>query len=158
MIRFSLACEREHEFEGWFKSNAGFDQQVAVGGIECPFCGSSQIRKALMAPAIAKRTRRDDQDAPPTSSGAATSLPSPTSAPPAAQLAAAVHLVRALHKHIEANLENVGERFAEEARRIHYGEAEERGIYGQASHSDVEALVDEGIAVKLIPPLPEFDS
>lgn len=160
MIRFSLVCEDEHPFEGWFKSNAGFDRQAAANAIECPTCGSTRVRKALMAPAIAKGRRGDDERAAPVagSGTAAASPPAPAEPPSSAQFVAAAHFVRALHKYVEVNFENVGKRFSEEARRIHYGETEERGIYGQASREDIESLADEGIAVDMLPPLPELDS
>ncbi|MCL6606999.1 MAG: DUF1178 family protein [Geminicoccaceae bacterium] len=137
MIRFTLACSAGHEFEGWFKSNAAFDEQRAVGGLACPICGATSVDKAIMAPAVAR-------------SGAA-------DRPPPETVARFLAMARALREHIERNFEHVGPRFPEEARKIHLGEAEARDIYGEASLEQVEQLLEEGIEVRPVPWVPKLD-
>ena len=148
MIRFSLVCPDSHEFEGWFKSGAAFDEQLAAARVSCPMCGSTEIRKAVMAPAIARG--REVATVP-----AAPAAPAPP--PELARAAAARHLIRELRQHVERNFDHVGERFAEEARRIHNGETEKRDIWGQATASDARDLLEEGITVRPLPDLPELD-
>jgi hypothetical protein len=129
MILFTLSCTAGHEFEGWFRDGDGFTAQQAAGEIACPQCGDSQVEKAVMAPNIG---RSRDQARP----------PSP------AQLRAALVELR---RQVETNCDYVGERFAEEARKIHYGEADPHGIYGEASAEESRELADEGISVGRIP-------
>jgi hypothetical protein len=136
MIRFALRCAAGHEFEGWFRSGDGFEAQQKAGEIACPHCGDAAIEKGLMAPAIGRA--RDSR--PPISS---------------AQLRAA--LVELRHQ-VETNCDYVGERFAEEARRIHYGEADPHGIYGEASNEESRDLIEEGIQVGRIPWIPTTDA
>ena len=136
MILFALRCAADHEFEGWFRDGATFDRQSAGGKISCPQCGDTSVTKAPMAPRVA-RSR---------SAGAA---PSP------AELRKALQELR---RHVETNCDYVGERFAEEARRIHYGESDPRGIYGEASADDAKDLADEGIEVSRIPWVPPTDA
>jgi hypothetical protein len=127
----NLQCSHSHDFEGWFASEDDFQDQLARGLVECPLCGDTHVSKMLTAPrlnlGVAQPAPRQDV----------------MSAPDASLQAQWLGVVR----HVMANTEDVGERFAEEARRIHYGETEERGIRGQASREETEALVDEGIAV-----------
>jgi hypothetical protein len=128
----NLQCSNSHSFEGWFGSENDFQSQLARGLVECPLCGDTSVSKMLTAPRL--------------NLGAAQPAPRQevVTAPVASSLQAEwMKVVR----HVMANTEDVGERFAEEARRIHYGETEERGIRGQASREETEALVDEGIAV-----------
>ena len=139
MIRFDLICDEQHGFEAWFSSNDDFDQQNAQGLVNCPQCGSSKVEKALMTPSVS--TSRNKQ--------AATQL-----AMNNAQQAAMDQLRQAV-KTIRENSEDVGERFPEEARKIHYGESEERGIIGQAKPDEVKSLVDEGVSIAPLPDLPE---
>jgi hypothetical protein len=136
MILFALRCASDHEFEGWFRDGATFDRQSAGGKIACPHCGDTAVSKAPMAPRVAR-------------SRGAEVTPSP------AQLRKALQELR---RHVETNCENVGERFAEEARRIHYGESDPRGIYGEASADDAKDLAEEGIEVNRIPWLPPTDA
>ncbi|MEM6464302.1 MAG: DUF1178 family protein [Pseudomonadota bacterium] len=139
MIRFDLICENQHDFEAWFSSNSDFDQQCSKGLVACPHCGSTSVEKALMAPAVSTSRRKE----------ATTRLAlNPTQA-------AAMDQLRKAVKTIRENSEDVGERFPAEARKIHYGESEERGIIGQANAEEVKALVDEGVAVAPLPELPE---
>ena len=136
MIRFSLLCEKDHEFEGWFSSSKDFDGQSKRGLVQCPVCGSKQVGKALMAPAVA------------VSREAATR--------PLAMDPEKRDMMRKLRDMVQAvkqNSEDVGDRFADEARKIHHGEAEARGIIGQASSDDAKSLIEEGIEIA---PLPEF--
>jgi hypothetical protein len=139
MIRFSLHCEKEHEFEGWFSSSADFDRQSENGLVECPMCGSHEISKSLMAPAVA------------VSREAAASRPLAMDAEKREMMRKLKEMVQA----VRANAEDVGERFPEEARKIHHGETEARGIIGKASSEDAKALIDEGIEIAPLPELPE---
>ena len=136
MILFALRCAADHEFEGWFRDGAMFDKQSAGGKITCPQCGNNDVTKAPMAPRVA-RSRKTE------------------AAPSPAQLRTALQELR---RHVETNCDYVGERFAEEARRIHYGESDPRGIYGETSAEDAAGLADEGIEVSRIPWLPRSDA
>lgn len=138
MIRYSLICERDHEFDGWFSSSEGYEAQAAAGEVACPQCGSTRVSKALMAPNVAKGVVKR-------SSG--------TTANEMAERMSMMML--ALRKHVEENCDYVGDAFAEEARRIHYGEVEPRGIYGKATPGEVRGLAEEGVAVMPLPVLPE---
>jgi hypothetical protein len=140
MIRFELTCAQEHAFEGWFRDGASFEQQAAAGALECPLCGDHTVRKGVMAPAIARGR----------------GAPTPPD-PRKEAMAMALVMMRQVQAHIQQSYENVGERFPEEARRIHYGEAERRDIYGQASDEEARSLRDEGIPVSRIPVLPKLD-
>ena len=145
MIRFSLVCDNAHDFEGWFGSNADFAAQQERRLVTCPVCGSHAVEKSLMAPAV--NAARDSQDT-------ERSLPTRPLAmdPGRAEMMAAL---REMVRSVKASAEDVGERFAEEARRIHYGESEERGIRGKASLDDARALLEEGIGIAPLPDLPE---
>ncbi|MGD9617378.1 MAG: DUF1178 family protein [Alphaproteobacteria bacterium] len=129
MIRFTLRCAAEHEFEGWFRSGDAFEAQQKADEIACPTCGDTGIEKALMAPNIG----RSHKNVPALS--------------PAQMRAALVELRR----QVESNCDYVGERFAEEARKIHYGEVDPRGIYGEATTEESRELTEEGIAFGRIP-------
>jgi hypothetical protein len=137
---FNLSCEHEHRFEGWFGSAGDFDEQLGNGLLECPMCASRDIRKMPAAP------RLNLSSAP---SKAEEGLPAQQQKPPSPQELQAM-FVR-LARHLAENSENVGERFAEEARRIHYREAPERSIRGVASRDEAQELVDEGIEVFAFP-------
>jgi hypothetical protein len=129
MIVFTVRCARQHEFEAWFHDSEGFEAQREAHEIACPHCGDTEIEKALMAPHVG-RSRAGLPDISP------------------AQLRAALVEMR---RQVEANCDYVGPRFAEEARRIHYGEADPHGIYGEASAEDASELADEGIKFGRIP-------
>jgi hypothetical protein len=135
MILFAVHCANGHEFEAWFRDNEGFETQRAGGEIACPMCGDTAIEKAVMAPRLA-RTR--------------------DAAPPAA-LAEMRKALTEMRRQIETHCDYVGPRFAEEARRIHYGEIDARGIYGEASDAESRALADEGIKFGQIPWIPPTD-
>ncbi|MCC5978331.1 MAG: DUF1178 family protein [Salinarimonas sp.] len=165
MIRYALACDQAHEFESWFPSGDAFEEQRTRGLVACPVCGSGRIDKRIMAPAVA----RSDRGAQPASAvaGDTQSAQAPTSAaaaPAVAESAAPVALfgerekalramIREIHAQVTQNAENVGERFVQEARRMHYGEAEERAIYGQASLDEARELIEEGVPVQPLPDL-----
>ncbi len=153
MICFSLHCANDHTFEGWFRDGATFDRQAEEGSVACPTCGDSSVRKAMMAPAVVRSSSR--------AVVARTEAPPPTAAPPQlpdhAKAAVMIAMVRKMREHVEKNFENVGERFPEEARRIHYGEAEEREIFGQATIEDAQELIEEGISVRPLPEVPKLD-
>jgi hypothetical protein len=156
MIRFALNCTNDHAFEGWFRDGAAFDRQAGEGAIVCPTCGDNSVRKAMMAPAVVRSSSRA------VAAPAAVAAAPPAPAPPVgltdhAKAAAVVAMLRTMRAHVEKNFDNVGERFPEEARRIHYGEAEERQIYGQATIAEARDLVDEGIQVRPLPDVPELD-
>ncbi len=139
MIHYALTCESGHGFEGWFSGSADFDAQMARGLVCCPVCNSKSISKALMAPSVSTARQKEAQEV------------------LAAETARREVLARmkAAVAEIRASSEDVGERFPEEARRIHYGEAETRGIIGQASPEEARDLLEEGIAVAPLPVLPD---
>lgn len=140
MIRFSLHCDKEHQFEGWFSSGTDFDGQSQRGLVECPICGSRQVGKSLMAPAVSVPASGDKQ------------------AKPLAMAPAQRDMMRKLRQMVQAikqNSEDVGTRFADEARKIHHGEAEARSIFGQASKEDAKSLVEDGIEIAPLPELPD---
>ena len=140
MILYELRCPSDHHFEGWFRNSEAFEVQQAAHEIACPVCGDKNVDRALMAPAVGRK---------------ANSLPDPAPQPDPAR---AITLLRTLRKVIEQSHENVGERFAEEARKIHHGEADARGIYGHTTEEEAEELADEGIEVARIPWVPLADS
>ncbi len=140
MIRFNLICDSQHEFEGWFSSGADFDDQVERGLVNCPHCGSEKVHKALMSPSVSTARKKE----------AATRRLAMNQ-----KQKAALEQLRQAVKVIRETSEDVGTRFPEEARRIHYGESEERGIIGQADAQEVKSLVEEGIGVAPLPDLPE---
>jgi len=135
MIKYSVRCENTHEFEGWFKDSATFDAQAKSGDIVCPHCGNTKVSKAPMSPRISKSSN-------------AGSTPEARAREVAERILEAAQQMR---KEVEANCDYVGDQFADEARRIHYGEAEERGIYGEASDEETQELDEEGIEVYRLP-------
>lgn len=141
MILYDLVCPKEHRFDSWFRNSGAAEKLIKAGQVECPTCGSKKVQKAPMAPRIAKSS---SDDAPVQIGGG-------NEAELNAAMEKAVEAFGELQKVIEKNFDNVGDKFPEEARRIHYGEAKKRGIYGNASKEDTEALRDEGIEVHAIP-------
>lgn len=139
MIRYALSCDGAHEFEGWFSSSEDFDRQKQRGLVSCPVCQSQQVEKILMAPSVATSRKKEETRA---------------FALEAAQREAIVRLKQVVAE-IRANADDVGDRFAEEARKIHYGEVEARGIIGQASRDDALSLIEEGIEIAPLPLLPD---
>jgi hypothetical protein len=141
MILFDLKCGEGHVFEAWFRNSGAYDAQAAANEIACPICGDTRIEKAPMAPRIGKSRQEVEKTE------------------TAAQRRAEVmrDLVE-LRRKVEENCDYVGDRFAEEARRIHYGEVEERGIYGEATEAETTELKEEGIEVGRIPWVPTTNS
>jgi hypothetical protein len=135
MIRYALACDHGHEFEGWFSASSDFDDQKARGLLECPVCGAQEVRKQIMAPAVAG-TKRNTPDLPPKAR------------------AVMMEALGRVRRHVEEHFDDVGDAFAREARAIHEGKSEDRGIYGQATPAEVKALVDDGVPVAPLPPEP----
>ncbi len=140
MIVYDLKCAADHVFEAWFRDSAACDEQIRAGEVACPVCGSAEVRKAVMAPNLARGKARG----------------------PAVQersgSAEARKALLELRRQVEANCDYVGERFPEEARRIHYGEADRRGIYGESTLEEAQALEEEGVKVGRIPWLPRENS
>ena len=152
MIHYQLQCKEAHGFDGWFKDSATFEKQAARGLIECPECGDHSIERALMAPAVASRKGN--------------ALPAPISPqPPAAadKVAAGrlpaqmLAMLQRMRAEVEKNCDYVGDEFADEARKIHHGEAEERPIYGEATDEQAESLAEDGISLARIPWVPRAD-
>ena len=140
MIVFNLKCRRDHHFEAWFRDNVTFDEQVAAGVVDCPVCGSKKVEKALMAPHVAKSGRAEK------------------TAREMVKVAQAKKALTELRRQVEENCDYVGPTFAEEARKIHYGESDERSIYGETSNEEAKALDEEGVKVQRIPWLPRENS
>lgn len=143
MIVYDLTCAKDHTFESWFRNSGAADKLIKAGTIACPACGSTKVHKAIMAPRIAK-----SQDDTPRQKALVSPAPDPEVAAAMAKAEQAMAEMRAV---IEKNFDNVGEKFPEEARRIHYGEAPARAIYGDASREETAALLDEGIEVQAVP-------
>jgi hypothetical protein len=153
MIRYSLQCERGHGFESWFQSSTAYESQEKRKLVNCPVCGSAKVERAIMAPRIASKKGRDRAEPAP---AAATEVAAPGSTP---LLMAQERELRAklkeLRDHIVKTADNVGERFPNEARKMHYGDIEHRPIYGEASPDEARALIDEGVEVTPLPVLPD---
>ena len=142
MIHYDLICDKGHAFDGWFRNSAAYDEQAGRGLVTCTQCGSAKVEKQLMAPGIpVKSNRKSDQKM--------------VAAPADPRLAELMTMMREMRRHVEENAEYVGDRFAEEARKIHYEESDARGIYGNTSPDEAKALIEEGIAVHPLPRLPE---
>ena len=131
MIAYALRCHKGHEFDGWFRDSAAFDQQCRGGHLSCPSCNSVRIEKAIMAPAVSGTKNRTET---------------------AAQMR---QFATGLRKYVQENADYVGPKFAEEARRIHYGETPERHIYGEATAEEAHELIEEGLDVAALPPDPD---
>lgn len=131
MIRYDLRCRNDHDFEGWFQDSAAYDAQRKLRKVTCPICGSAKVEKQIMAPSLGKKAE--------------------------AQKEAAKALAE-VQRYVEENCEYVGERFPEEARRIHYGESDPRGIYGEASAEDARELSEEGVPFAQLPMRKRADS
>ena len=139
MIRYELSCDNGHAFEGWFGSADDFDRQQAMALVTCPSCGSVHVAKRLMAPSLSTAREKERRQDVATQAGQRDM----------------VTRLREIVTAIRANSEDVGERFPEEARKIHYGETEERGLIGRASVAEVRDLLEEGIAIAPLPVLPD---
>lgn len=158
MIRYALVCDKKHDFEVWFGSSADYERQRKRKLIACPACGSSRVEKAIMAPSVSRGKKRAATPAQAVNDPA----PAPAAEPatePVAMISPQEQEVRARLKELRAqlikNADNVGKKFPEEARKMHYGEIEHRSIYGEASPEDAKALHEEGIEFHPLPVLPD---
>lgn len=157
MIRYALICRQGHEFESWFQDSAAYDKQAKRGLVSCPHCGSAKVEKAIMAPRLSATAKRRSKaiEAPET---APESAPAPVPAP-VAMISPQEQEIRAKLKefrdHLTKNADNVGAKFPEEARKMHYGEIDHRSIYGVASPEEAKELSEEGIEFHPLPSLPD---
>ena len=135
MIRYALACDHAHQFEGWFGSSADYDDQQVRGLVACPVCASHAVTKQIMAPAVAGTKRKGADE-------------------PAPGQQVMMEAMGRLRRHVEDNFDDVGDAFASEARAIHEGRSEDRGIYGQATGAEVRDLVEDGVPIAPMPPEP----
>jgi hypothetical protein len=157
MIRYTLVCERRHDFESWFASSAAFDKQAARGLVACPVCGSGKVEKAIMAPSLARKDK--------STAGIVREPPAekePQSIPEKAPVAMVSPQEREfrtklkeLRDHLIRNADYVGQKFPEEARKMHYGETEHHSIYGEAGADEAKALQEEGIEFHPLPVIPD---
>ncbi|HEY9234312.1 MAG TPA: DUF1178 family protein [Phenylobacterium sp.] len=136
MIRYALVCDEAHEFEGWFGSSDDFEDQSARGLVACPVCDSHAVRKQIMAPSVSGTKKSTATDLPP-------------------QMRSMVmEAMSRVRSHVEENFDYVGDAFADEARAIHEGRSEDRGIYGEASPKDIRKLTEDGVPIAALPPAP----
>jgi hypothetical protein len=163
MIRYALVCAKSHTFESWFANSAAYDKQVKRSLIECPVCGDTKIEKAIMAPRLAGADKRERAaaaaiDAPATAA-APPEGPAPAEKAPVAMISPQEHefrkKLREIREHLTKNSDYVGQKFPDEARKMHYGDIEHRSIYGEASPQEAKDLHDEGIEFHPLPVLPE---
>ena len=153
MILYALHCERGHAFESWFQSSSAYDSQVKRKLVTCPACGSAKVEKAIMAPQIVSKKRRASAE-PVATAPAEAAVPAASTPLLMAQERELRAKLKELREHIVKNADNVGERFPNEARKMHYGDIEHRPIYGEASPDEARALIEEGVEVTPLPVLP----
>jgi hypothetical protein len=164
MILYTLVCDNKHSFESWFANSAAYDKQVARGLVSCPLCNSSKVEKAIMAPSLARSSRK--RAAIPTPAPEPETAPAEAPAESPAEIKAPVAMMspqerefrkklKEVRDHLTKNADYVGGKFPEEARKMHYGETEHRSIYGEASPDDAKALHEEGIEFHPLPVLPD---
>lgn len=151
MIRYTLRCARGHGFESWFQNSGAYDSQRRRKLITCPVCDSAEVEKALMAPQVGRSSRRREE-APAPQAEAQVQPQAPLMTGEAGELRAKL---RELRDFVKNNADDVGERFPAEARKMHYGDIEHRAIYGKASSHEARELVEEGIDITPLPPLPD---
>jgi hypothetical protein len=155
MIHYNLRCERGHAFESWFQSSAAYESQEKRKLVNCPVCGSARVERAIMAPQIVSKKGRDSAPIPAPAAAPPTDVTTPASTPLLmAQERELRAKIKELRDHIVKNADNVGERFPNEARKMHYGDIEHRPIYGEASPDEARSLIDEGVEVSPLPVLP----
>jgi len=152
MIRYALACDNGHAFESWFQSSAAYDRQIKRKLIACPHCGSGKVEKAIMAPRLAGSRKRAAPAEPVVAASTPEKSPVAMISPQEQELRGKL---KELRDHIVKNADNVGERFPNEARKMHYGDIEHRPIYGEASPDEAKALHEEGIEFHPLPILPD---
>ena len=162
MIRYALHCEHGHAFESWFKNSAAYDKQAKRNLVTCPICGSAKVAKAIMAPRLSRTDAVEPASAPAALPPPPPPAPAPSAAPakqPVAMMSSHERELRKklkeLREVITRNADYVGARFPEQARKIHYGEAEQRSIYGEASPDEAKELHEEGIEFHPLPILPD---
>jgi hypothetical protein len=157
MIHYNLRCEKGHAFESWFQSSAAYETQEKRKLVNCPVCGSAKVERAIMAPQIVSKKGRQSAEAAPAPATTSTEVTAPAAATPLlmAQERELRAKLKELREHIVKNADNVGERFPNEARKMHYGDIEHRPIYGEASPEEARALIDEGVEVTPLPVLPD---
>lgn len=165
MLKYQLNCEAGHSFEGWFSSSQAFDEQVSKELVSCPICGSLSVRRALMAPNLNSPKQRKEPQVSPAKEVTSSNAPVPQASADnplanlspkdqAAVMGAAMSALRDMHKKVKTDFTNVGQKFAEEARKMHYGEADAKPIYGTTTPEEREELSDEGIVFHELPDLP----
>ena len=154
MIRYALHCERKHTFEIWFSDSADYDKQRKRGLVTCPVCDSKKVEKAIMAPAISRSGRKRSQPVAPQPAPEAAATPEPVAMMSPQEQEFRTKL-KELREHLTKSADNVGKRFPEEARKMHYGEIEHRSIYGEASAEEAKAMHEEGIEFHPLPVLPD---
>lgn len=155
MIRYTLRCDRGHAFESWFQSSAVYESQEKRKLVNCPACGSAKVERAIMAPQIVSKKGREAA-APAPAPAPAADVAAPASTPlMMAQERELRAKLKELRDHIVKHADNVGERFPNEARKMHYGDIEHRPIYGEASPDEARALIEEGVEVSPLPVLPD---
>ena len=161
MIRYSLVCDKKHDFEIWFKNSADYDKQSKRGLVTCPACGTEKVEKALMAPSLGRGTRKGasaqmseaaPEIAPPPEAPAESKTPVAMVSPQEKEFRAKL---KELRDHLTKKADNVGGKFPEEARKMHYGEIEHRSIYGEASPQEAKELLEEGVELHPLPVLPD---
>ena len=169
MIKYQLICDNEHDFEGWFSSSSAYEEQLAKGYVDCPVCGSQSVKRALMAPNLnSPKTRQNpelpalpkadeiaSEISPKDMSAAENPLAKLSPQDQAAVMGAAMSALRDIHTKVKKDFTNVGDKFADEARKIHYGETESKPIYGTTTQEEREDLADEGIVFHHLPDLPQ---
>lgn len=157
MIHYDLRCSEDHAFDGWFKDSAAFERLAKRGLVECPHCGNTKVERALMSPAV---PRKGNAGLPVPAPAPAPQSPEPqqtavATGPIPAQMRAMLQKMRA---EVEKHCDYVGPQFAEEARKMHRGESDKRGIYGETSPEQAESLAEEGIEFSRIPWVPPADA
>ena len=154
MIRYNLRCARGHSFESWFQDSSAYDSQRKRKLVACPTCDSTEVDKAIMAPQIARKKGRSDA-APPATAATTDVAAMPSTPLMLAQERELRAKIKELRDHVVRNADNVGDKFPNEARKMHYGDIEHRPIYGEASPDEARSLIDEGVEVTPLPILPD---
>jgi hypothetical protein len=154
VIKYSLVCDKKHNFETWFSDSSAYDKQIKRKLVACPVCDSTKVEKAIMAPRLARKDKSTSRPAPVAEAAAPAEQPTPV-AMMSPQEREFRSKLKELRDHLTANADNVGKKFPEEARKMHYGEIEHRSIYGEASPDDAKALHEEGIEFHPLPVLPD---
>jgi hypothetical protein len=161
VIKYALACDKGHQFESWFADSAAYDKQVKRKLVTCPVCNSAKVEKAIMAPRLGASAKKRGVPAAPMTdpTPAPSAVPNATEAAPMAMISPQEREFRAklkeLRDHLVKNSDDVGKKFPEVARKMHYGEIEHRSIYGEASPKDAKEMLEEGIELHPLPVLPE---